>query len=394
MSNQLRLFNVPVPSHLHEKLKSKKTKQTLILETFINTTEVKKKIVRSGPVLIPQLVIHPNRISYFNEVVWPDGRPSKKYDSEGNAKNGVKYDHLLTSERSAKGKVSQIARRKMSKSLDYLLLMANPKSATSLLTGRNFKFRIAFVTLTLPSQQVHSDNKIKSLCLNSFLIEIKKFYKVKNYIWRAEKQENGNLHFHIILDKFIPWSELRNRWNRIINKFGYVDRYRDNMQAWHKGGFQVRKELLKYWSKEKQLKAFKRGKTTNWDNPNSTDVHSIKNIHNIKYYLSKYLTKNAEDQLQKEMFTDENKIQKGRIWGCNRDISSPKGCRITLDTNNQTIIEEIIKSSNCSEYQGDYFCVFDISFAELPEFGGNKFFKLFCEYLYDSFGFSYQPGLF
>ena len=100
------------------------------------------------------------------------------------------------------------------KSLDYLLLMANPIRAQSNFSGRCFTFKMAFITLSLSSTQIHSDNEIKEKCLNQFLIEIRKRYRVKNYIWRAEKQKNGNIHFHVVIDKFIAWSELRDRWNQ------------------------------------------------------------------------------------------------------------------------------------------------------------------------------------
>ena len=67
------------------------------------------------------------------------------------------------------------------------------------------QYKLTFITLTLPSKQIHSDNEIKSKCLNQFLIELKKNHSVSRYIWKAEKQENNNIHFHIIADKFIKW---------------------------------------------------------------------------------------------------------------------------------------------------------------------------------------------
>ena len=124
--------------------------------------------------------------------------------------------------------------------------------------------------------------EIKAKCLNQFLIEIGKYNYISNYVWRAEYQKNGNIHFHILVNHYMCWRELQYRWNRIINKLGYVDRYQENMKNWHKEGFKVRPELLGKWDAKAQLKAWKEGEKMNWRSPNSTDIHSIQNISNIK----------------------------------------------------------------------------------------------------------------
>src|SRR3972149_9919788 len=139
----------------------------------------------------------------------------------------------------------------------------------------HYQKRITFITLTLPSNQIHTDNVIKSKCLNQLLIEMSRYHKVEQYIWRAEKQKNGNIHFHILADRYIFWSDIRNRWNRIVNKLGYVDRYKDEQKKFHKDGFQVRQELTGKWTVESSKKAFIKGKRLNWNDPNSTDIHSI-----------------------------------------------------------------------------------------------------------------------
>ncbi|GAH86291.1 unnamed protein product, partial [marine sediment metagenome] len=57
------------------------------------------------------------------------------------------------------------------------------------------------------------------------------------YVWRAEKQENGNIHFHFIVDNFIPWNELRNTWNRIQQNLGYISRFSEAQRLKHINGF-------------------------------------------------------------------------------------------------------------------------------------------------------------
>lgn len=199
---------------------------------------------------------------------------NKKY-SEGRRLNEVNLRSNNT-----RGEISKKARRRISKTIDWMLYMAKDKELYPHKKHNALTFKLNMVTLTLCSQQIHSDNEIKSKLLNQFLVELRSVYKSKLYLWRAESQGNGNIHFHIITDKYIPWSEIRNRWNRIQNKLGYVDRFRE-----------------KY-----------KGKT-----PNSTDVHSIWKVKNLSAYLAKYCTK-------------ENKNRKiiGKQWGLSTALSQMK----------------------------------------------------------------------
>lgn len=341
-------------------------------------------------VLIPRISIHPDRICFFNEVNWLGARKCS-YDPEtGEEIKKIKYDHLLRSARSAEGHVSEIAKRKMNKALEYLLLMSSEKKVTSRTTGRTFAFKIAFITLTLPSAQIHPDKQIKSECLNQFIVEIKKYYHVLNYIWRAEKQKNGSLHFHIVVDKFIPWYELRDRWNRIVNKLGYVDRYRAEMKQFHQGGFKVRQDLIKKWDYKSQIKAYKTGIANDWNSPNSTDIHSIRRILNLKNYISKYLTKPAGLDHETGELLDELTKVTGRIWGCNQPLGHITGGQIILDSSTEKQLKKAIETSECRVYDADYFSVFFINYKQLPKIGANDIYIEFCRYLQDHFGYSDQ----
>lgn len=82
-----------------------------------------------------------------------------------------------------------------------------------------------FVTLTLPIEQQHTDAEINRACLQPFLVQLRRDYGVENYFWRAEAQENGNVHFHLLLDRFVPARYLQLEWNARIDALGYLYRY-------------------------------------------------------------------------------------------------------------------------------------------------------------------------
>lgn len=91
--------------------------------------------------------------------------------------------------------------------------------------GIKKKVKLVMATLTLSSKQVHTDKEIKSKILEPFLKKLKYSNNIVNYFWRAEPQENGNIHFHLVIDKFVDKSDLQTFWNFYQNKLGYVDRY-------------------------------------------------------------------------------------------------------------------------------------------------------------------------
>lgn len=342
--------------------------------------------------LIPMISIHPDKICTYKEVNWQPQKPSK-YDQEtGEQIKSIKVEHLLDSDRKSHGIVSDIARRKIGKALDYLLLLAQDKKVNLEKSGRHFMFKLAFVTLTLPSTQVHDDKTIKREILNQFLVELKKHYYVSNYLWRAEKQKNGNLHFHLIIDKFIPWSELRDRWNRVCNKLGYVDRYRDEMKAYHSGGFRVRKDLIEKWSYKSQVKAYKAGVANDWNSPNSTDIHSIRKVWNVKKYVAKYMTKQAEQQNEVNNESESFMAQTGRIWGCAQLLSNPKGAKVVMDSYAEEQLVKAIERTECRSYHGEYFDVWYIDFEDLARSGASDLYKAFCSYLLERFNYSHQSS--
>jgi hypothetical protein len=216
--------------------------------------------------LIPIIKIHPSKIITYNESNWSPNPPPRnninnvrshlvQVEKDGKIKLKRVSTAFLNSSRQGNGHLSSQAKKRLKLAIEYFLHLNKPTTGKSGNSGRHFNKMITFITLTLPSKQIHTDNEIKKECLNQLLIEMARYHKVTQYVWRAEYQKNGNIHFHILANSFIIWKEVRNRWNRIINKLGYVDRYREEQKNFHAGGFKLRPELIKTWSAEKQKKA-------------------------------------------------------------------------------------------------------------------------------------------
>lgn len=285
--------------------------------------------------IIPVCHIHPRGITVSTHVEWLQSR--KVHD---------RFSTLRGKSNAHTNEMSDNTKRKMSRALEYLLFFANDKVLPTKAHGKQYHFKIAFITLTLPSLQRHADREIKSKCLDSFLTEIRKCYHVKNYVWRAEKQKNGNIHFHIVLDQFIPHWAIRQRWNRIIDRLGYVQKFAEKHQH---------------------------------VNPNSTDVHSLKHVNNAQSYLMKYASK-----------TEKNGEIEGRVWGCSESLSNLKGGQVVIDSSINEEISKIAAHKKCRSYHGDYFTVHELDLQTLNALGCFQLIEAFGTFAFEHFGNNIQ----
>jgi hypothetical protein len=253
------------------------------------------------------------------------------------------------------GKLSKQTQSKLSKAIRYINFITDQKTASHPSIKNSLRFKLVFVTLTLSSPQVHTDNELKSKLLNQLFVELKSKYHVKHYVWRCEKQANGNCHFHIVLDSFIPHDELRLLWNRLQNKLGYVDRYSERMRQLSFKDYCLLFKANKKFSKEDTRKMWIKGKSSNWLYPNSTDIHSLQFINNIDKYLIKYMSKE-----------DQNKDIEGRLWGLSHTLSNLTGAREIMDSTLSNEIQIIRDSGYCHSFSSDYFEIlyFDIMVLE------------------------------
>lgn len=215
-------------------------------------------------------------------------------------------------ENSQNGVMSEKAAKKLKNAINWLVLSATHKTVKNNTTGKNYKFKVNFITLTLPFEQENiTDNTIKKELLNPFFMFLKNRYDFKTYVWKAESQKNGNIHFHIASDCFIPHNELRYFWNRLIAKKGYMSEYSSKFSSMSLEDYQEYSYSQGITDKEVIRKRFLYGKSTNWENPNSTDVHAVEKVDNIAAYLASYMSKKE----------DGKRPIQGRLWGCSQNIS-------------------------------------------------------------------------
>lgn len=214
------------------------------------------------------------------------------------------YDEYLQAARANaySGKVSDMVEKRVRKAIDLLLQASPSRIIWNSVSMSYHPFSIGFWTLTISDKKLHPHQEVVKKCLAPFLDWLR--YKKALYIWKAELQERGQIHYHLTVNQFIPWTEAAKQWNRSQRKAGYLTDYA--------------KEYGHY-------------------NPNSIDVHSVVNLRDIEAYLVKYIVKNDKT----------GRILKGKVWGCS---SSLMGARFATEIDSH-ILNQIGKyNMKCLEY--------------------------------------------
>lgn len=220
-------------------------------------------------------------------------------------------------------------KRRLTDTISWLVYQQKWKTVYNPKSRKNVKFKLNFITVTLPATQVHSDSDIKIKVFRPFLDSLRRKFKVNSYIWRAEKQKNGNLHFHIITGTWVDWLELRNVWNNCTEKLGYLSRF-----------------ISKHGSVS----------------PNSTDVKSTKKIKKVGAYLAKYMAKGVEGSSG-----DGGRVVKGRIWGCSENLSKMKAFIIERSDLINRTLNRYFHSFKDKVYNYEYSTLFAIDFGNWKE---------------------------
>lgn len=163
--------------------------------------------------------------------------------------------------------------------------------------------QVVLITLTLSSKQQHDDRVIKRTMLNRFLISLARKNDRVKYLWKAEPQKNGNIHFHILVDEYFPKDWINQLWNQIQFDNGYIstDLYADK----------------------------------NTIIP-STRIEGLRDKDDGTAYIAKYISKNE----------GERKIE-GRLWGCSKELTELKKAEVVLSR--QEVIELVAENTK-TEY--------------------------------------------
>ena len=281
------------------------------------------------------------RFSFSPRSVVGMGAPNNNYDREANFKLSRSSGGLVQMHG---GLISSHSARKIRNAIDWLLAAAEDKYLYSKESNRFYTWRLSFLTLTLPTQGKLSDIEVKSI-LNSFLTLAKHNYGLKSYIWKAEPQSRGVIHFHLTSDCYMWKNSLRFEWNRLLAKSGLLNGH---------------------------------------DDAPSTKIHSTYRTKNMAAYLCKYFIKPPAKFIQPPLankygglaisfrgdpdavYTDFVGIHyirpiTGRLWGCSQELSKARNFSFIVNVPEMRAINGELREAGAHETQKTY-----CNFFKLP----------------------------
>lgn len=237
-------------------------------------------------------------------------------------------------------------------------------------------YRISFLTLTLPGSQLTekgeginywldknitfpsevlspgcfqiTDQQLKSECLNHFLTILREKFNVLNYLWKAEAQQNGNIHFHLLIDKFIFWAVLQHHWNKCLSKFHFIDNF------YEKFGHR---------------------------SPNTIKIHAVHSMISAKKYLKKYFKKDEE---QRRKIT-------GKRWSCAEHLSRWDGVKVLMSPglyekwyNDKSKYQFRLELDECP-----YVTIYSMTLGQfITLYEGTEIYSAFKTNMYDQYHFN------
>ena len=233
--------------------------------------------------------------------------------------DGEKENRKAPSSFISKNEIMSIkSQTRLKNAVNWMLLFADQKRVFSKATGKSYYFRLAFITLTLSDAQKHDDDFIKEHLLQPFLYWLSRYYDCL-YVWKAESQLNGNIHFHITIDTFVPWKSIRAKWNKLLAKHSYCKVNQNGSNDRGDAATQI-KSVLSEKKCANDIGGYMSKK----------DEVTVKDIEAIKKKRSGYKSAQVHCKFDPEKKnTDQNptwykRVIEGRLWGCSEALSNIK----------------------------------------------------------------------
>lgn len=223
--------------------------------------------------------------------------------------------HDLKGKKTYTGGMTEHAKKRIRRAVEILVMCSPAQSVWNPVSQRVCNFRLTFATVTISASALIPHREAYERGLKPLLRVLRTRYLWQHYIWKAELQKRGQIHWHITGNRFLDYRYLKSEWNNIQYRNGWLNEYH--------------------------------AKTGNWT-PNSTDIHAVQNVARLDLYLAKYIAKSGAT------------IQ-GKCWDTSATLAGKKfystpidwETGYKLDTAQTTGKAQKIILENCSIYRHD-----------------------------------------
>ena len=230
-----------------------------------------------------------------------------------NKRNEMTQRLRIISNQNYRGKMSDTSKKLLRKKISIWFEAIEHINRSEEYVLQHKIIRPVFLTVTLSSSQFHGDKVIKSKIFKPFMRILREVYQCENYVWKAEKQQNGNIHFHIIIDKYISKELIQYQWNKCQEALGYITEF------------------------EKKYKH---------RNPPSCKIEVVKNWSQMGTYLEKYICK-----------VEENSTIDGAIWKSSKKLMSLQYFEVVVDSDVNEILVESVENKSIKKIEKERYIV-------------------------------------
>lgn len=235
------------------------------------------------------------------------------------------------------------------------------------------KKNVTFATITITDPKKGEYNPVYHDTIiikqfSTFLETLKRSYKLSNYIWVAERQQNGKIHFHAIFcfnSKFLSIRLINRIWLHYLSKveFKIINDSKENRKKYleKNENYLTYDKIIKGQSFESISQTYDKIKDKSAIDrvlSNPVDFQYIKTIKHGEFekmaqYITKYISKN-------------DSVIYGRPWSCTRNISK----LITEIKLNTKEFQEIMQNAN----------IYKASTKKITIEGKNMILEIECKY--------------
>lgn len=344
---------------------------------------------------MPCYSLQPNQCVAFTRVfkknVGTTTAPNYEHVAVKRIKRNVALDSTNVIKKSFHNfRISQGAYRTLKKRINWLYYLAKAKPITTYNGKKIYNFKIGFLTLTLPSKQIHCTAEITKNCLNQFLTEIRQRTKMENYVWRLEFQNNGNVHYHIVTDTYIDYFFALKLWNRILSKYGYVQPYTAKFSNLNLSDYNNLVNASKKIDFSVIAKRYASGCKNSWKQPPTIDVKSVISQQKIANYIAKYFGKDFKGISNCNSLDNEANSSALRLWFCSRSLSKVNCITNFCEAVDYNLFEIVKSAKKFRSFFAKYATVY---YFEISTLGKSS--RILVEKLLRNYAFStgYKPVL-
>lgn len=244
------------------------------------------------------------------------------------------------------GQITSGSAKRLKKAVNLLIMSSVKEWIYNPCTQKHQPFQLGFLTLTISDKYCFlTAEECYDRLLKYFLQWLRRVKKCTSYIWKAELQQRGTIHYHLTVNKFIEHGDIRHKWNELQQREGLLtDYYQEH------GHYQ----------------------------PNSIDIHSVLTVNNVAAYICKYVAKEQDaDPIMKVESTNDSPLKederwgnilscypenhihtvrtKGKIWDCSENLKKKKYWTTVMNSNHDKILAEAELQGLTKVIQGDNY---------------------------------------